>query len=152
VAVFWTRLGSPTGEAPSGTVEEINKHLASGKPAMLYFSNAPVHPESVDEGQYRALRAFRKECEQRGLVETYSSIEEFQDKFSRQLAHTIIREFNALRGQAGGETGQIAKPNQSPQLSPEALQLLIEGSQDANGTIVCPSVMEGLIITTNGRR
>jgi hypothetical protein len=24
VAVFWTRLGSPTGEASSGTVEEIN--------------------------------------------------------------------------------------------------------------------------------
>src|SRR5258706_8401132 len=26
VAVFWTRLGSPTGAAASGTVEEINEH------------------------------------------------------------------------------------------------------------------------------
>ena len=27
VAVFWTRLGSPTGAAASGTVEEIEEHL-----------------------------------------------------------------------------------------------------------------------------
>jgi hypothetical protein len=38
VAVFWTRLGSPTGSSPSGTVEEIQEHLRSGKPAMIYFS------------------------------------------------------------------------------------------------------------------
>src|SRR4051812_41832398 len=41
VAVFWTRLGSPTGKATSGTVEEIEAHVSSGKPAMLYFSSAP---------------------------------------------------------------------------------------------------------------
>jgi len=42
VAVFWTRLGSPTGVARSGTVEEIEEHLRAGKPAMIYFSSAPV--------------------------------------------------------------------------------------------------------------
>src|SRR5437763_1467261 len=48
VAIFWTRLGTPTGVAASGTVEEIEEHLAAGKPAMLYFSSAPVHLDSVD--------------------------------------------------------------------------------------------------------
>ena len=51
VAVFWTKLGSPTGEAVSGTVEEINEHVAGGKPAMIYFSDAPVRPDSVDDTQ-----------------------------------------------------------------------------------------------------
>jgi hypothetical protein len=37
VAIFWTRIGSPTGSALSGTVEEIEKHLKAEKPAMLYF-------------------------------------------------------------------------------------------------------------------
>src|ERR1700752_253348 len=69
IAVFWTRLGSPTGEAPSGTVEEIEEHLKAGKPAMIYFSNAPVRPDSIDEAQYRALREFRADCERRGLIE-----------------------------------------------------------------------------------
>ena len=44
VAVFWTRLGSPTGTAPSGTVEEIEKHLAASKPAMIYFSKGARSP------------------------------------------------------------------------------------------------------------
>src|SRR5713101_1313849 len=29
VGVFWTRLGTPTGKSPSGTVEEIQRHLDS---------------------------------------------------------------------------------------------------------------------------
>ena len=65
VAVFWTRLGSPTGVAPSGTVEEIEKHLNADKPAMIYFSSAPVHPDSIDNGQYSALKAFKESCKQK---------------------------------------------------------------------------------------
>ena len=38
VGVFWTRLGSPTGEADSGTLEEIARVGDAGKPVMLYFS------------------------------------------------------------------------------------------------------------------
>jgi hypothetical protein len=54
VAIFWTRLGTPTGVAPSGTVEEIEEHLRLGKPALLYFSNEPVRPDSIDEEQYES--------------------------------------------------------------------------------------------------
>src|SRR5207249_2083975 len=86
VAVFWTRLGSPTGLAPSGTVEEIDEHLQAGKPAMLYFSSAPVLPDSVDQQQYAALKTFKKECYDKGLVESYGTVGEFRDKFSRQLS------------------------------------------------------------------
>jgi hypothetical protein len=98
VAMFWTRIGSPTGNAVSGTVEEIEEHLRVGKPAMLYFSSALVCPDSVDEEQYRALKEFKQECYKRGLVEAYDSVGEFRDKFSRQLSQTINRSFPALKG------------------------------------------------------
>jgi hypothetical protein len=39
VGVFWTRIGSPTGVADSGTLEEIERVGKAGKPIMLYFSN-----------------------------------------------------------------------------------------------------------------
>ena len=65
VAIFWTRLGSPTGVAASGTVEEIDEHLAEGRPAMLYFSSAPVHPDSVDPSNYAALKAFKAQIRER---------------------------------------------------------------------------------------
>src|ERR1700674_1053976 len=60
IAVFWTRLGSPTGKARSGTVEEIEEHLQAGKPAMIYFSSAPVVPESIDQEQYKTLLKFKE--------------------------------------------------------------------------------------------
>lgn len=91
IAVFWTRLGSPTGKAESGTVEEIEEHLAQSKPAMIYFSSVPVRADTVDRQQYDALLAFKQTCSARGLIETYESLAEFRDKLTRHLALTIIR-------------------------------------------------------------
>jgi hypothetical protein len=56
IAVFWTRLGSPTSSSASGTVEEIERRIEKGKPAMIYFSAEPVRLDSVDPEQYRAFR------------------------------------------------------------------------------------------------
>jgi hypothetical protein len=42
IAVFWTRLGTATGEAESGTVEEIREHIKQGKPVMIYFCEKPA--------------------------------------------------------------------------------------------------------------
>jgi hypothetical protein len=95
IAVFWTRLGSPTGKAASGSVEEIEEHLNAGKPAMIYFSSAPVAFGSVDMKQYEALSDFKKACRQKGLIAEYDSLEDFKGKVSRQLAHTILREFSS---------------------------------------------------------
>jgi hypothetical protein len=86
VAVFWTRLGSPTGVAASGTVEEINEHLDSGKPAMIYFSTEPVRMNSVDGEQYGKLRAFKEDLRSRGLFDEYEDLTTFRTKFARHLA------------------------------------------------------------------
>ncbi|HKQ36500.1 MAG TPA: DUF4062 domain-containing protein, partial [Verrucomicrobiae bacterium] len=72
VGVFWTRIGTSTGEYASGTVEEIEEHLKAGKPAMLYFSSAPVVLDSVDPEQYKQLQAFKGSCRDRGLYWPYA--------------------------------------------------------------------------------
>lgn len=72
VGVFWTRIGTATGEFVSGTVEEIEEHIKAQKPTMLYFSNSPVIPDSVDPDQYSGLKAFKVSCQSRGLYESYS--------------------------------------------------------------------------------
>src|SRR6266498_2947504 len=105
VAIFWTRVGTPTGVAASGTVEEIEEHLKGGKPAMIYFSAAPVRPDSVDETQFRALQEFKSSARSRGLIEEYESLEEFQEKFRRQLAHTLIRAFPRVVANEHEESG-----------------------------------------------
>ena len=37
VAIFGSRIGTPTDEHISGTVEEIEEHRKAGKPVMVFF-------------------------------------------------------------------------------------------------------------------
>jgi hypothetical protein len=162
VGIFWTRIGTPTGTAKSGTVEEIEEHLRARKPVMLYFSSAPVRPDSVDEAQYRALREFKEWCRQQGLVEEYESIAEFHDKFQRQLAQTVMRSLPVtptIGGVAAGSTTVIigvpgatrSEDSKLRGLPEEGRQLLKEATKDRNGTVLMTETMGGLSIETNGR-
>ena len=136
VGVFWTRIGTDTGQYPSGTVEEIETHIKLGRPAMLYFSNKPVHPDSIDQEQYTKLKAFKTLCEARGLCETYDETAEFRQKFFRQL-QLKINEDEIFRStdteEQDSSTRDLHVP--SPELSKEASILLKEASQDASGMI-----------------
>ena len=149
VAMFWTRLGSPTGASASGTVEEIDEHVRAGKPAMVYFSSAPVRPDSVDEKQYAALRQFKEECRKRGLVEEYESLSEFREKFGRQLAQTVIRSF-AKEDHEDVAPAVIARRD-VPDLSGAARELLVEAAKDRTGIILCLNTLGGAHIQTNGK-
>lgn len=158
IAVFWTRIGTPTGQALSGTVEEIEEHLRAGRPAMLYFSTAPVAPDTLDPEQYRLLREFRDSCRQRGLVEEYDSIEQFREKFSRQLAQAVIRHFppealpsGQLETAAVGPTLSRDERELLAGLSTEARELLGEAAKDRNGTVLVTETMGGMSVETNER-
>jgi hypothetical protein len=89
IGVFWTRLGTPTGDAESGTVVEIDRAGNAGKPVMLYFSKAKVELDEVDLVEYQRLKDFKNRTYPRGLVETYGSIAEFRTKLARQLGSQI---------------------------------------------------------------
>jgi hypothetical protein len=93
VGIFGTRIGTPTEEHVSGTVEEIKKHVAAGKTAKVYFSDVPVPPSAVDASQYALVQRFREECRSAGLYATFESIEEFRSDF----AHHLDLEMNQLR-------------------------------------------------------
>jgi hypothetical protein len=58
IAVFWTKLGTRTPHAISGTVEEISKHVDSGKPALIYFSKRPPGYD-MPYDQRPALESFK---------------------------------------------------------------------------------------------
>ena len=89
VGIFWTRLGTPTGQAESGSVEEIEEFLAKGKPVLLYFSSVPVIPDSVDPEQYRKLKEFKESIRNQGLVFDFQSILELRDMLYRHLNKTV---------------------------------------------------------------
>jgi len=66
IGMFWTRLGSMTGVAVSGTVEEIDRFVEAGKPTLLYFSNRKVSPAKADTSQAAKLRIFKAATRKKG--------------------------------------------------------------------------------------
>ena len=93
VAAFWTRLGTPTSSAESGTVEEIEKAVEASKPVLVYFSQRPVVPESIDAQEYARLIAWREELKRRALYSGYSDLPNLQNQFFADLTRVIRDRF-----------------------------------------------------------
>jgi hypothetical protein len=91
IGMFWTRLGKETGVAASGTVEEIQEFLNAGKPCLLYFSNQPVQPGSIDQDQYAKLGKFKAEMREKGLQLDYGEVAEFREQLGRHL-NAVVNE------------------------------------------------------------
>lgn len=89
VGVFWTRIGTKTGVAESGTVEEIEQFVQSGKPVMLYFSQSPISPDKIDVDQLSSIKSFKANMKLEGLTQTYESIHDFRQLFTRQLSTNV---------------------------------------------------------------
>ena len=147
IGVFWTRLGTSTTNYRSGTVEEIEKHINAGKLAKLYFSTAPVRLDSVDGDQYEALKKFKAECQDKGLLETYSDISDFQTKFSRQLQIELNQE--VYRKTIGVQLLSVAPVGFT--LTSNAEELLLAAASDKHGHIMHMSYIGGEGIHTGGR-
>lgn len=144
VAVFWTRLGSPTGKAASGTVEEIEEHISAGKPAMLYFSNADVPRAQIDHEQDKALDEFKQSCRPRGLVEEYRDLPDFKEKFRSHLTRTVRTNFSAPASPAPSSYDDDENDDVVPTLSPDAAKLLVDASQ--KGRVLIAKWMGGQTI------
>lgn len=96
VGMFWTKIGTSTGVAESGTVEEIDQFVASGKPALLYFSSRPIDPNKIDLKQHKKMRSFKDATYKKALTGGFSRVDELRQTLLRDLM-TQVRELNASR-------------------------------------------------------
>lgn len=89
VAVFWSRFGTSTGVADSGTEEEIRRSMKLQSKVMVYFSDLEPIPAKADKGQLERLWNFRQELQSAGLCWKFSSRDQFRREFTRHLAHEL---------------------------------------------------------------
>jgi hypothetical protein len=159
IGVFWTRLGTPTGNSPSGTVEEIEGHIHAGKPAMIYFSSKPVATESIDSTQYAQVKDFQNQLKDRGIIETYNNIEDFKYKLSKQMQLCLVNN-QYLRGlvTSTASLGAVGTPGVSVRglsidfnLTDEAKELLKAAATDQRGTIIKAAHIGGRVIQAGGK-
>jgi hypothetical protein len=144
VGIFGTRIGTATDEYISGSVEEIKKHVAAGKLAMLYFSHVPIDPNSIDQNQWTALQGFKEECKKGGLYAEYGSHEQLRADFG----HHLTIELNKPK------YVWLTRPNAAvelldPELAEDEKRLLLAIANDRNGQVLSTTDMGGYHVQTN---
>ncbi|MDX2081376.1 MAG: hypothetical protein SFU53_11390 [Terrimicrobiaceae bacterium] len=96
VGLFWSRFGSPTGLASSGTEEEIRRGISLKKHVAIYFSDQDPLPPDTTTSQLAQLNLFREEMRNSGLTWSFRTRAEFRSLFAGHLAKTI----HELRGKS----------------------------------------------------
>jgi hypothetical protein len=90
VGLFDSRLGQPTSRGASGTAEEIDRSAERGAKVHVFFSETPV-PRDVDTDQLTALREFKGQLQERGLVGSYASHEDLIAKVRTCLERDVAQ-------------------------------------------------------------
>ncbi|MBI4479612.1 MAG: DUF4062 domain-containing protein [Acidobacteria bacterium] len=96
VGMMWSKYGTPTGRAGSGTEEEFNRALMRFRAApntlqiMFYFKDAPLKPSAIDPEELTKSRSFRESLgEEGGLYFNFGSLEEFERLIRLHLSRQI---------------------------------------------------------------
>jgi hypothetical protein len=147
IGVFWTRLGTPTETAPSGTVEEIRRFVAAGKWALVYFSNRPAAPELLDPDQLNALKQFREELQSQGLIDRYASFEEL----SAKAYAALVRAVREIAGQTAAAEPPAEEAPPTARLVARVETEREQSAVDARGRVSYRS-RNYLIVTNTGAR
>jgi hypothetical protein len=106
VGIFWTKLGTSTGVAESGAVEEIDLFVGEKKPAMLYFSSRPIAPSAIDLKQFRKLKAFKANTYKTALVANFNSADELKGLV---LRHLVAQVHQLLAAQPHKRSSKLAQ-------------------------------------------
>ena len=117
VAVFWWRIGTPTGEAESGTVEEIRRGIQLGRKVLVYFSDLEPIPTNADKQQVDKLWSFRQELKAKSSCWSFQSRDKFREQFTNHLAFAL----NAFKPKV---------PRKSPKAPTKITQTMRDGIQN----------------------
>jgi hypothetical protein len=88
IGIMFTRFGSPTKNADSGTVEEFNFAYQNREKIeiMFYFNSKNISQEELDTSQFSKVKEFKiKLTELGGLYSKYIGVEEFEEKLRKNL-------------------------------------------------------------------
>lgn len=91
IAVFGTRIGTPTDKYPGGTAEEIDLHRKANKPVMVLFCESTNNPFNVDTSQLQTIQEYRRELQNQGLCAPFTSEEDFRFKLNDYL-HRLVQD------------------------------------------------------------
>jgi hypothetical protein len=112
IGMFWTKLGTATGVAASGTVEEIDRFVAAGKPTMLYFSNRRSPKACVEAELVAELKKFKAATYEQALVGSFNTVIDLK----RILLRDLTRQVRLLKPAKAAHPGRIDRAREITEL------------------------------------
>lgn len=99
IGAFWYRLGTPTPNFPSGTVEEIERAVNKQKEGeninvKLYYKSKPVPKKRLQESQLDAVHKWRDYWSKRGVYYwSFKESSDISDLITKHLGLYIERKY-----------------------------------------------------------
>jgi len=144
VGMMWTRFGSPTGRAGSGTEEEFNRAYDryqrdhSTVRVMFYFKDAPVPPSQLDAEQLGYVTSFRRRIGDEGTL--YASFRD-SSQFGTLLRTHLSRQVQEW-GAAWGDPNTSINDWHAPAI-PSRTSALLPLEEDDDGFLDLVEVGQG---------
>ena len=125
LGIMWARLGTSTGKAASGTVEEYElarqrykKSRAKRRPSVMFYfkTKSPTRLRDLDPDQLAAVRAFRDKVFKDNLAAEFATAPELERLVRQHLtaeARAIVRSLPSARKSkkaVSQPAGSAAKP------------------------------------------
>lgn len=143
IGIMWNSVGTPTGRAISGTIEEFEQAVErfdkdpSSIRVMMYFKDAvPMSMADIDPEQLAAVRAFRAKFKGMGLYKTFSSTDDFATAVQVHLTKLMLDQLP--RDSGGGITLIATVPDES---EPDEAEL----DAELSGNMILVEEEEGLL-------
>jgi hypothetical protein len=96
IGIVWSRIGTSTPRALSGTVEEVNRALdarrRTGRPwsILFYLCDRPYSPSTPDEArQWGEVQKFKNWINSNSLNRHYQESDEFEDLLENDLSMAV---------------------------------------------------------------
>lgn len=139
IALFKTKLGTPTERFESGTVEEIEYHCNSNKNVMLYFYEGKI-PNNVDFEELKRLNEYKEKIrsEKRTLTRSYKNVNVLLKSLFKDLRITFKQEI--LHPSSNVLEKQIEKYVENHTISIEEIDALFDDKKDEISSVSITSI------------
>ncbi len=88
-AIFGKRFGTPTDNYESGTIEEIEQIVDTGKPYFIYFMKHQYLIDELDAAQIEKVKSFKNKLKLNGSFKEISDHDTFKKEFFSDITYHV---------------------------------------------------------------
>ena len=127
VGVMWTRFGTPTGRAGSGTEEEFNRALGryhanpDSVKVMFYFKDEALPPSSLDLRQYEKIVEFKRHLGAEGAL-YWNFTADFESFLRLHLAREIQAWLSTQSSNNSGPSENLTVVGSTPAITSSVVE------------------------------